>query len=70
MVAVPNGGDAEYLQDSHNCLLYESGNEDQGIACIERICNNENLREQLLSGAKETVAKRDWSSIRAEILAL
>lgn len=70
VVAVPNGGNAEYLQDAYNCLLYESGDENQGIACIERICSDENLREQLLRGGKETVVQRDWSGIREEILAL
>lgn len=70
VVAVPNGGNAEYLKDEYNCLFYESGDEDKAVTCIERIVADAALREQLVSGARETVEKRDWASIEKDILAL
>ncbi len=70
VVVVPNGGNVEYLQDGCNCLMYESGNVEEAIACIERICNDKELRETLLTGAEETVKKRDWDNIEEDILKL
>lgn len=70
VVAAPNGGNVEYLKDEYNCLFYESGNLEQAIACIERIREDKELRANLIIGAKETVANRDWDSIEEDILNL
>ena len=69
-VVVPNGGNVEYLQDGYNCLLYESGNIEKALDCIRRLCEDSELRETLMAGAKETVQKRDWNNIEKDILAL
>lgn len=70
VVAVANGGNVEYLENEYNCLFYEQENYSQGIECIERILHDDVLRRQLMEGARATVAKRDWESIREDILKL
>lgn len=68
VVAVPNGGNAEYLMDEYNCLLYPSGDLDRAKEQIERICQDCNIRKLLLENGKRTVEKRDWHNIETEIL--
>lgn len=70
VVAAPNGGNVEYLKDGYNCLFYESGNIEQAITCIERICSDKKLRKMLDEGGKETTSMRDWSNIEDTILRL
>lgn len=70
VVAVQNGGNAEYLKNEYNCLIYESGNEQQAVECIERLVQDSKLREKLDLGAKETIIGRDWEEIEKQILAL
>lgn len=70
VVAVQNGGNSEYLIDEYNCLIYETGNEQQAINCIKRITEDVSLRKKLISGAEETVKKRDWGNIEKDILDL
>ena len=69
-VVVPNGGNSEYLRDGYNCLLYESGNIEEAINCIEQICKDKKLRDLLSRGAQETVRNRDWNSIEEDVLKL
>ena len=70
VVVVPNGGNAEYLQNGYNCLFYESGNIEMALECIKRVCEDKRLRETLSEGARETVQKRDWNNIEKDILKL
>lgn len=69
VVAVPNDGNAEYMVDEYNCLLYSAGDLDKAKEQIERICQDENLRKKLTENAQKTVAERDWKNIEPEILA-
>lgn len=67
-VAVPNGGNAEYLRDGENCLLYPRGDEGAALAAIRRITEDAELRERLYRGGLETARGRDWKDLREGIL--
>ena len=41
-----------------NCLLYPQGDIQQAVKAIERICNDEELREKLYRGGIETARSR------------
>lgn len=69
-VVAPNGGNIEYLVDEENCLLYPTGDIEKAVEAIERICNDEILRESLYQGGIETAKKRDWINVRKDILEL
>ncbi len=68
VVAVPNGGNLEYLKDGENCILYQQGNLAEAKAAIERILTDAELRKKLDAGAEETVNERDWKKIEPQIL--
>ena len=69
-VVVPNDGNKEYLIDGENCLLYPCGKTDKAVEAIERICNDEELRDRLYEGGIETAKKRDWEELREDIVAM
>ncbi len=69
-IVAPNDGNAEYLIDKKNCLLYEQGNVDSAVEKINQIISDKELRKQLISGAKETIKTRDWLQIEDRILKL
>ena len=69
-VVVPNGGNAEYLVDNHNCLLYNQGDIEDALCKIYKICTDDNLREQLYIGGQKTANSRCWKSIEGDILSL
>ncbi len=70
IVAVPNGGNKEYLKDEENCLFYAQGNIDEAVRHINEILNNEKLRRKLMAGARKTAKSRDWRDIESKILEL
>ncbi|MCR1957764.1 glycosyltransferase [Thomasclavelia ramosa] len=70
VVAVPNGGNVEYLKDGINCLFYEQGCIDDAVDKIELLINNDELRNKLLKNGKETAELRNWDSIEQDILEL
>lgn len=70
VVAVPNAGNIEFLEDGKNCLFYEQGNYAAGVSAIERIVRDKNLRKSLYEGGQETAQSRDWSMLTDEILSL
>ena len=53
MLLFPNGGNAEFLRDGSNCLLYGRGDIDAAVSCINRIVNDRGLRETLYGGGFE-----------------
>lgn len=69
-VVRPNGGNAEYLRDGENCLLYDPKNPEEAVACIYRIVEDTELRTKLLEGGKQTAGIRDWKNVKQEILNL
>ena len=66
VVAVPNGGNLEYLKDGENCI--PQGNLAEAKAAIERILTDAELRKKLDTGAEETVKERNWKRIEPQIL--
>ena len=70
VVAVPNGGNVEYLKDNYNCLFYEQGNIEEGISKIEELVSNKKLRDKLIENGYKTAKEREWTSIEKEILKL
>lgn len=70
VVAVPNGGNAEYLVDDYNCLLYKQGDLQQAVSCIEKIANDSTLREKLYQNGMTTVDEHKWLNIREAIIVL
>lgn len=69
-VVAPNDGNAEYLADGDNCLLYEQGNIASAVEKINRLVEDKDLRERLTTGAKITVRSRDWQRLEDRIIKL
>lgn len=69
-VVVPNGGNKEYLVDGENCLLYPLGDIEAAVSCINRICNDNKIRNKLAENGRYTAEKRKWSNLRNNILKL
>ncbi len=70
VVVAPNGGNIEYLEDGENCLFYDHDYLESAVRAIEKICDDERLREKLYQNGINTARKRDWQSIEREILKL
>lgn len=70
VVAVPNGGNAEYMQNEYNCLLYPAGNIEKAKEQIERLCVDEALRNILYINGIKTAKERQWKNIENNILQL
>ena len=70
VVALRNGGNSEFLEDEKNCLIFEHGNIEDGIAKIEKIKNDKELRNKLTKNGKQTVHSREWKNIEKDILKL
>ncbi len=68
VVAVQNDGNSEYLVNDANCLIYEYGDTEAGIAAINKIVNDDELRTRLLEGSGNTVAEREWRAIEDDVL--
>jgi glycosyltransferase involved in cell wall biosynthesis len=70
VVAVKNGGNAEYLRDGENCLIYKLGEIGSGVKCIERIVSDKRLRDKIVRAGVETAKDYDWKKKWAAIVAL
>jgi len=70
VVVVENGGNAEYIKDRYNCLIYDSGDIEEAISCINELVNDKELRDKLKEGGQNTAKSRDWSDIEKDILAM
>lgn len=70
VVAVPNDGNAEFLRNEKNCLLYRQGDYQQGAEAILRICDDPELRERLKAGGLKTASSRDWSELKDQIVSM
>ena len=67
VIAVQNEGNKEYLENEKNCLLIENNDVSGGIKAINRILEDENLRNTLYINGLITAKKRDWSNIIEDI---
>ncbi|WP_297237040.1 glycosyltransferase [uncultured Faecalicoccus sp.] len=70
VIAIANGGNREYLKDKENCLIYEKGNIDEAIQCIETLRCDDPLCQTLYKNGLECAQKRDWDEIEPQILDL
>lgn len=70
VVAVPNGGNVEYMKDGVNCMFYEAGNISQAQGIIEKIRMDKSLQSKLYSNGCDTAKRRDWDNVEKEILKL
>lgn len=69
-VVLANEGNAAYLRDGENCLLFDKGEDEKAKQLIEQLVADEPLREQLRAGGLETAAQLDWSALTDQILDL
>lgn len=69
-VVVPNGGNVEYLKDGENCLFYTQGNIQEGVAAVERLVNDQALRNKLIKNGIATAERYSWHRLDSQILAL
>lgn len=67
VIAVQNEGNKEYLENEKNCLLIENNDVSGGIKAINRIMEDEKLRNTLYINGLITAKKRDWSNIIEDI---
>ena len=70
VVAIPNGGNIEYMVNEENCLLYKAGDLKAAVFAIDRISEDEELRIKLSEKGRETARSRDWKQIERDILKL
>lgn len=70
VLAVPNGGNSEYLQDEYNCLLYPAGDLEKAKCRLERICTDKELQETLYQNGRRTAEERSWEVVSKDILNL
>ena len=70
MVAVPNDGNREFLDDGKNCLFYGQGNIGEAVEKIERIVADSELRKKLSQNGRKTAEERDWKTIEKKVLEL
>ena len=70
VLAVPNGGNAEYLKDEYNCLLYSAGDIERAKLQLIRICDDRTLQDRLYQNGLRTAKERNWSAVERDIMKL
>lgn len=70
VVAASNGGNAEYLRDGVNCLLYERGDIQGAVAKIELISTDSDIRAALCENGVKMAKEREWSNLSSRIVEL
>ena len=70
VLAVPNGGNAEYLKDEYNCLLYSAGDIERAKMQLIRICDDRTLQDRLYQNGLRTAKERNWSAVERDIMKL
>lgn len=66
-IVAANAGNAEYLRDRENCLLYQAGKPEQAVGLIHEICGDATLRERIIASGLATAAARDWGVLEHDI---
>ena len=67
VLAVPNGGNAEYLKDEYNCLLYTAGEIEEAKEQLNRIVADETLQQKLYENGRKTAESREWRNVEESI---
>lgn len=70
VLAVPNGGNVEYLKDNENCLLYNAGEISMACEKLETLIASEDLQQTLYEQGLKTAKGRAWEKVTEEILKL
>lgn len=69
-VVLANEGNAAYLVDGVNCLLFDRGEDDKAAGLIESLVADEGLRERLRAGGLKTARDLSWDRIADRVRAL
>lgn len=69
-VVLRNEGNASYLVDGENCLLFDRGEDEKAARLIESLASDCELREKLRSGGKTTAESFDWNNLNDKIIKL
>jgi glycosyltransferase involved in cell wall biosynthesis len=69
-VVLANPGNAAYLVDGENCLLFDKGEDEKAAHLIERIASDPKLREHLRTCGIATAEKLRWENVKDQVLAL
>ena len=69
-VVLANEGNAAYLKDGENCLLFNRDEDDKAAELIECVVADGGLREHLRDGGLATAQCLSWDTIRDDVLAL
>ena len=69
-VVRPNDGNAEYLENEKNCLLYKPGDYEDAARQINRLADDGSLRKKLVQNGRKTAESRSWQKIENEIIKL
>ena len=67
-VVVPNGGNVEYLKDGYNCLFYNQGDIEEGVAAVDKILDDKELRDKLIENGLKTARDYQWSNLEQQII--
>ena len=67
VVAARTGAAHEVVSEGENGLLYEPGSEEDLVAAVRRILEDNALRASLSRGARSAVAQRDWEASTAAL---
>lgn len=70
VLALPNGGNSEYLKDGYNCLLYKQGDINDALCKLEQLVNDKKLQEKLIKNGLKTVKEYSWENIEEKIFNL
>ena len=69
-VVLSNFGNAEYLTDGENCLLFNEGEDVKAAELIHRLATDFDLRTKLAKNGLDTAQSRDWSTIESAVVSL
>jgi glycosyltransferase involved in cell wall biosynthesis len=66
-IVASNAGNAEYLRDRENCLLYSLGDANQAVELIQEVCRDPGLRDRLIVNGLATARSRDWRVVEGDV---
>lgn len=67
-VVRPNEGNAEYLRDGENCLIYDGNDLQTAADAIEKIASDPSVQQRLFEGGQKTAEERSWEKCRQRIV--
>lgn len=70
VVVLRNGGNAAYLVDGENSLLFDRGEDVRAAALVESLVEDAGLRDRLRAGGLETARGLSWERIADRICSL